>query len=821
MADRIMRYRTEIDVAQAQQQARVLAQTFVREMSAAQSQATAAAGAAAPAMSGGRGGSGIGALAAFGAVGAGMLGGALSIQAAKGFAVEMGSLSVQVRRSEQAFVALSGSGAEAEKRLKAIQSAAGGTMGNLQAMNLANRLVSLGMANSAQEMEKAVSTGRKIATVMGGDVTSALENLSLAAANLSYMRLDQMGISATQVRNRVKELTEANKELGKEQAFLQAAMEVANKNFAGIDTSTAAAVSGLERLGGAWSRTMEQIAAGPVGSGANAGFGYLAGSIDALFGNDSSKIAEARRRFETQRAMEGGWSANSWVPDIAKNQGQGDAIAATFKSIDDAITAGIPNIDAYLERTAEIASVWTGIGNILPAQVRELEEIQRVIASTEKSTSAYQRSLDLLGREFVEGNTDAQAIAGEMAKLDMLLAAGVITNETYMRSVQAISVALGAMAGNAQVAASDAAALAATLKDVRAQDYLYMITGGANGQSSGPLTREAMERVNQSRYGGMGNQGFVMDQYGAPTLDPKTGQMVKQPWALGYMPGWNDGSLQGEWDHQVREENIKKAAEERDRVAREEEEAARKWQQAADQTAREMEAAAKRMAAEFESSLRKIPGLFGTSGVTADDMAMAEMGIYTEKADEWLRQLSDEVINKVDRPGVDITDAKARAGLDPAMDDKAALALISSMWADSSLFAGGKNLDLINQNAVQANLARQDASKSGQQAILDMLGLPGAGAAAKGAGAGMGDSGDIGDAVMQDPTKLADVMQAQLATEEVTKKLKDIGDGLAGAIHQGWVEGISARDWRAPIVDGLIATVTAGALANINDAMQE
>ena len=66
------------------------------------------------------------------------------------------------------------------------------------------------------------------------------------------------------------------------------------------------------------------------------------------------------------------------------------------------------------------------------------------------------------------------------------------------------------------------------------------------------------------------------------------------------------------------------------------------------------EAAAKRMAAEFESSLRKIPGLFGTSGVTDDDMAMADAGVYQEKADEWLRQLSDEVINKVDRPGVDI-----------------------------------------------------------------------------------------------------------------------------------------------------------------------
>ena len=110
--------------------------------------------------------------------------------------------------------------------------------------------------------------------------------------------------------------------------------------------------------------------------------------------------------------------------------------------------------------------------------------------------------------------------------------------------------------------------------------------------------------------------------------------------------------------------------------------------------------------------------MFGSSEVTADDMTLAKAGVYQEKADEYLRQLKDEVQNNVDRPGVDIRDAAARAGIDPNAPADVILALFEKAWNDSSLFSGGKNLDLINADAVQAELSRQQASEDGRKAIL-------------------------------------------------------------------------------------------------------
>ena len=146
----------------------------------------------------------------------------------------------------------------------------------------------------------------------------------------------------------------------------------------------------------------------------------------------------------------------------------------------------------------------------------------------------------------------------------------------------------------------------------------------------------------------------------------------------------------------------------------------------------DMEAAAELAAAgselrqagqELEGALRNIEGLFGASAVTQEDLDLSEAGAYTEKADEYLRRLTDEVVNGVDREGVDIRDAAIRAGIDPNADASAILAQFRAMWEDSSLFAGGQNLDLINRDAVDAAIARQEASESGQQAILDFFGV--------------------------------------------------------------------------------------------------
>lgn len=143
----------------------------------------------------------------------------------------------------------------------------------------------------------------------------------------------------------------------------------------------------------------------------------------------------------------------------------------------------------------------------------------------------------------------------------------------------------------------------------------------------------------------------------------------------------------------------------------------------ATQIGRQMEAAAKKHRQELESALQSVPGLFGTSQITAQQMDMAALGVPQSFADDYVRRLTDEVVNGVDWEGVDIKDAAARAGIDPSLPAEAILTMFKDAWNDSSLFAGGKNTDLINQEAVQAALQRQAAAASGKDAINALFGI--------------------------------------------------------------------------------------------------
>lgn len=133
--------------------------------------------------------------------------------------------------------------------------------------------------------------------------------------------------------------------------------------------------------------------------------------------------------------------------------------------------------------------------------------------------------------------------------------------------------------------------------------------------------------------------------------------------------------------------------------------------------------AMKKATDELKSALRGVEGLFGASKVTDQQMTMVELGVPQNFADDWLRQLADEVFNGVDWAGVDIKDAALRAGIDPGLPAKAIFELVKEKWNDSSLFAGGKNTDLINQDAVRDALQRQADAKSGQQALYALFGI--------------------------------------------------------------------------------------------------
>jgi tape measure domain-containing protein len=128
-------------------------------------------------------------------------------------------------------------------------------------------------------------------------------------------------------------------------------------------------------------------------------------------------------------------------------------------------------------------------------------------------------------------------------------------------------------------------------------------------------------------------------------------------------------------------------------------------------------------ARQFESMLTRVPGLFGTSQVTQEQMDLAALGVPQNFADNYLRRLTDEVLNGVDWAGVDIEDAARRAGIDPTLPAEAILKMFTSAWRDSSLFANPENLDLIDTAAVEEAMARQAAAQAGRTNIMQLFGL--------------------------------------------------------------------------------------------------
>jgi TP901 family phage tail tape measure protein len=188
----------------------------------------------------------------------------------------------------------------------------------------------------------------------------------------------------------------------------------------------------------------------------------------------------------------------------------------------------------------------------------------------------------------------------------------------------------------------------------------------------------------------------------------------------------------------------------------------------------------------LESALQNVPGLFGTSEVTADQMKLGEMGIPQNFADDYVRRLTDEVLNGVDWDGVDISDAATRAGIDPGLPAKTILEMFKQKWNDKSLFADPKNLDLINLDAVQASLEQQAAMQLGGQNLMGLFGITPEQAQAQGATAG------------------ASVGTGMLSGISTAVAGGDAGTGLAASLSEGITEE-SMAGVSASVVSGLTA----------------
>ena len=225
---------------------------------------------------------------------------------------------------------------------------------------------------------------------------------------------------------------------------------------------------------------------------------------------------------------------------------------------------------------------------------------------------------------------------------------------------------------------------------------------------------------------------------------------------------------------------------------------------------------------DFSSALKNVPGLFSTSQVTQEQMDMAAAGLPQNFADDYIRQLTDEIVNGVDWAGVDPKDAARRAGLDPNLPNDIILQLVKEAWNNGSFFADPANLDLINMDAVKASVAQQDKEKQGNDNLMALFGIgdeqlvqeiagmgfkiqyglsqylseqgmaPVGAQAAAGLGAGIAQNGPtLGTGVNTG-------FSNWLTSPDGVTATGTMGENLLAQVNKGWKDAAGHYDWSVP-----------------------
>jgi hypothetical protein len=166
--------------------------------------------------------------------------------------LDLASEAGRLERAERAFTNLSGGAEAAAANLEAMKQAAHGTLSEMDAMAGSNKLMAMGLATNAEELEKVATMAIRLGQAFGRDATESIDEFGLLLANQSVLRLDTFGISSGRVRQRIEELMKATKDMTREEAFMIATMEEGEKTMTQLGDYVADSASAVEELQSSW-----------------------------------------------------------------------------------------------------------------------------------------------------------------------------------------------------------------------------------------------------------------------------------------------------------------------------------------------------------------------------------------------------------------------------------------------------------------------------------------------------------------------------------------------------------------------------------------
>lgn len=161
---------------------------------------------------------------------------------------------------------LAGSQQELNHLLEVYQQASGGAVDKATALANVTKLMSVGFADNAEELQKFQTVIRGISIAMGQSQDFVTQNLILELFSQRGQRLDQLGLEYDKVKAKADQLAAADSNLTAKQAYQNAVLDEAQKKFGKLATAPEGAKTGLEKAGSAakdFGLTMGQVV-GPV-----------------------------------------------------------------------------------------------------------------------------------------------------------------------------------------------------------------------------------------------------------------------------------------------------------------------------------------------------------------------------------------------------------------------------------------------------------------------------------------------------------------------------------------------------------------------------
>ena len=356
-----------------------------------------------------------------------------AIQGAIQFGAELYNVGRASQVAGNTFLALQGSAEQASASLAMLQEATNFTVPDTTLMSISNLYTQMGLATDPAEVARLAQMGAELGSAMGHSAEEAMRTFSFLLSNQSIELLDTFGISSGKVRDRIKELQDANADLSRESAFVTAVLEQGTIAQERINVAIEKNVSSVAKL-----TTRLQNFAAELGKPIASGVEQAATVLDTALSEVDKDLQLREEILGYIRDYNLAVHATEFLPGFTT----GDLAMFAAQSIDR--YGGLNQALAELRRQNEEAGVFGDPLSTIDKEIRLLEqvlEIRRQI-NAENRTRALLTSME--DADIVEAIqiTNALDLAtqqlemrqGFFEQLSTNLSTGLLTNTELQQS---------------------------------------------------------------------------------------------------------------------------------------------------------------------------------------------------------------------------------------------------------------------------------------------------------------------------------------------------------------------------------------------------